>query len=81
MVLGLERGILGVHTCESLSHATWLEYYDRTLHLVLQCFDLRVCVVYELVHLLAERVVLFRQALRKMFLVDNFLRGLVAVER
>lgn len=51
-----------------------------TLQLVLQRLDLRVRVVYELVHLLAQRVVLLRQPLRKVLLVDDLLRSLVAVK-
>lgn len=36
--------------------------------------------MYELVHLLAERVILFCQTFRQMFLVDDFLGRLVAME-
>lgn len=51
-----------------------------TVHLVLQSFDLRVRFVDQLIHLLTECVVLFRQALCKMFLVYDLLRSLVTVE-
>lgn len=45
----------------------------HTLQFLLQGFDLRVGVMNELVHTLAEACVLFRQGFRKVFLVYDFL--------
>lgn len=54
--------------------------HERTLNLVLQHLYLRVCIVNELIHLVAERIVLFCQPFRQMLLINDLLRGLVAVE-
>lgn len=62
-----------------VGHASFQEP-ELTLYLVLQHFDLRVGIVDELVHLLAEHIVLLSQSLGKMFLVDDLLSCLVAVE-
>lgn len=51
-----------------------------TMHLVLEHFDLRICVMNELVHLLAQCVILLGQTLGKMLLINDLLRCLVAVE-
>lgn len=50
------------------------------MYLVLEHFDLRVCVMNKLVHLLAQCIVLFGQTLCKMLLINDLLRCLVAVE-
>lgn len=46
----------------------------------MQAFELRVRLVDELIHLLTQCVVFIRQPLREMFLVDDLLRALIAVE-
>lgn len=53
---------------------------SRTLHLVLQCLDLRIRIVHELIHLLTERIVLASQAFREVLLIDDLLRRLIAME-
>ena len=45
----------------------------HTLHLVLECLDLRIGIMDELVHLLAQSVVFLSEALCEMLLVDDFL--------
>lgn len=45
----------------------------QTLHLVLKRFDLRIGIVDELIHLLAQYVIFFSEALCEVLLVDDLL--------
>lgn len=51
-----------------------------TLHLVLERLYLRVRIVNQLIHLLAQCVVLLGQAFRQVLLIDDFLGSLVAMK-